>query len=97
MTTKRIEIVEAVPDQVLGPITDDGERYWQQVWVIVAHTSDCGPMCVHFTVWHTQKSAEWFAAKVEKAGRINLDYWTMDRPHDELPDYVLNPWRPEYN
>ncbi len=44
-------------------------------------------------------AAEQLAERVKAAGSIRPELWEHVGNADcsELPDYVLNPWRPEYN
>ena len=50
-------------------------------------------------IFGTREAAERFVARVQAAGEINLDRWDLVQISDpnELPDYVTNPHRPEYN
>jgi hypothetical protein len=91
-----VSFVEAVPTQVLGPYNDDGERFYQQAFDIIAHPSNGGPMYVHPVHWMTKESAEWFVNRVKAVGRINPEHWWECTP-SELPDYVTEWWRPEFN
>lgn len=50
-------------------------------------------------IFATLEAADRFVARVQSAGEVNLDRWDLVGISDpnELPDYVTNPHRPEYN
>lgn len=78
---------------VLAASTDD-EGY-VSTFVYVGRIREAGAY-----VFSDLEAAQRFIARVESAGCIDADgYWDcVGVTHrDELPDYVTNWWRPEYN
>ena len=96
MDTKQIIKCEACPAHDLSPMTEDGEQYLQRIWQIVADADD-GTRWVHFHDFHDGGEAVDFADKVVFAGCIHTKFWMDVTPTNHLPDYVLDPFRPEFN
>jgi hypothetical protein len=86
---------EACLTHELSPLTEDGERYLMEVWDVVARTTDGCTFVYHDSSWD-ERDAKEFAARVEGYGNINPDLWA-EVITSELPDYVTDPHRPEFN
>ena len=76
---------------------EDGENYWVTVYNITCTTAD-GRRWLHEHIERTWQAADAFCDRIYKVGSINPDKWLdITRDPDELPDYVTDPHRAEFN
>jgi hypothetical protein len=89
---------------------EDGAYDAHVGYIVRAVSADCADYTDHFiysgraggevpVVFSGRDGAERLVDRIYSAGCINLAYWWcyLSVSCNELPDYVLNPDRPEYN
>jgi len=83
----------------MGPLTEDGERYLVEVYDLEVRTLD-GRRWVFHLAFRSQDEAKRFATDVIAFGTINPEKWNCafdPNAAQELPDYVTDWYRPEFN
>jgi hypothetical protein len=108
MTKQAIYAVHAEPWYGQGQ-GEDGYFNYRGGWNVVASVHNTEDGCNYHYLYKgegeliesfdEQAKAEQVVTLVQKAGEIDEAFWHLQNIDDpnELPDYVTNWWRPEYN